>query len=194
MSELTVSEKLMESAARLFCDGCYHAIGIEKILTTAGVSKMTLYRHFGSKDDLFLAVIRRHDQRFRAWLPARIEDATTNPVERLFAIFDALDDLLSGKAAGELGFTGCPFVKAAMEFGSSDNAVQKIVAENKRFIWTYFEQLARQAGAADPKQLGTVLFLEFEGAYVTASVTGDKTMAAKAREVAGVLIDNAIPG
>ena len=62
---MSAKEKLIESATKLFYSNGFHATGIERILQDAKVSKMTLYRHFKSKDELILAVLRDYDTKFR---------------------------------------------------------------------------------------------------------------------------------
>jgi AcrR family transcriptional regulator len=53
---------LIETALDLFRRNGYQATGIEKILSTAGVSKPTLYRHFKSKEEPILVALRKWDE------------------------------------------------------------------------------------------------------------------------------------
>lgn len=188
MAELSSHEKLVESATQLFYQHGFHATGIEKIRAVAGVSKMTLYRQFRSKDDLILAVLRSHAERFEEWLLGRVESAGGPPAQVFDKIFDALDDLISGRAFGDLGFHGCLFVKAAGEFTDPNSEIHKVAAKHKRRIREIFGRLARESGAAQHERLADALFLEFEGAYITSHVTGDTGLGARAREVAHHLI------
>ncbi len=55
-------EELVQTAVRLFRKNGYHATGIDRILAEAGVAKMTLYKHFRSKDELILGALRRWDE------------------------------------------------------------------------------------------------------------------------------------
>jgi AcrR family transcriptional regulator len=48
----------------LFYRDGYHATGIDRILADAGVAKMTLYKHFRSKEELILAVLEKRSQLF----------------------------------------------------------------------------------------------------------------------------------
>ena len=184
-------EHLVETALRLFYTHGFHATGIDKILAEAGVAKMTLYKHFRSKDELILAALRRRDELFRNWLMGAMEQAGSDPHARMLAMFDALDDWFNGRALSALGFHGCAFIKAAGEFDDPDHAVHRASAEHKRMIVDYLAGLAVAAGAAEPKALAEQLALLKEGAIVTAQVRGMRQAAGSAKVVARVVIDAA---
>ncbi len=184
-------EHLVETALRLFYTRGFHATGIDKILAEAGVAKMTLYKHFRSKDELILATLRRRDELFRNWLMGAMEQAASDPRGRLLAMFDALDDWFHGRALATLGFHGCAFIKAAGEFDDPEDAIHRACAEHKRMIVDYLTNLAAAAGAADPKALAEQLALLKEGAIVTAQVRGLSNAAEQAKLIARVMIDAA---
>jgi AcrR family transcriptional regulator len=52
-------EQLLEIAKRLFAARGYHATSIEEIARSAGVTRPIVYEHFGSKDGVYLACLRR---------------------------------------------------------------------------------------------------------------------------------------
>ena len=85
-------EHLIQTAVELFRRRGYHATGIDRIIAEAGVAKMTLYKHFRSKDDLIVAALRRWDEDSRRWLIRAIEERADEPYERLLALFDVLDE------------------------------------------------------------------------------------------------------
>ena len=67
-------------------------VGVDAIIATSGVAKMTLYRRFRSKDELVLAVLDRREQLWtRGWLQAEVERRADDPDGRLLAIFDVFD-------------------------------------------------------------------------------------------------------
>lgn len=53
-------ELLLTAAAEAFCRSGYFAVSVEDIATSAGVSRMTFYRHFSSKAALALDLFRRN--------------------------------------------------------------------------------------------------------------------------------------
>lgn len=189
---LSAKDRLVESASRLFYQNGFHATGIEKILADASVSKMTLYRHFRSKNELILAVMKNFDERFRDWLTKHVDAAGDDPLARLEAVFSALKELVKKGAYQKVGFHGCLFVKAASEFNNHGDPVHKVAADHKRWFMKYIKRLVKAAPVSNSDELATALFLEFEGAYVTAQVTGDTGIAGRAQKVAKALIKTSL--
>ncbi|KAA0686914.1 TetR/AcrR family transcriptional regulator [Neorhizobium sp. P12A] len=186
------SEHLVNVALRLFYTHGFHATGIDRILDEAGVAKMTLYKHFRSKDQLILAALKKRDEVFREWLTTAMEQAGKDPKAKMLAMFDALDDWFHGRALGTLGFHGCAFIKAAGEFDSFDHPAHIASAEHKQLIVDYLSGLARAAGARDPETLAEQFALLKEGAIVTAQIRGIDGVAQQAKQIAKQIIDAAV--
>ncbi len=111
-------DHLVDTALELFIRDGFHATGIDKILAESGVAKMTLYKHFKSKDELILSALRRRDEHFRNWFMRAVESRAREPRQRLLAIFDALDEWFSGR-----DFNGCMFINASAEFARPDDPI-----------------------------------------------------------------------
>jgi AcrR family transcriptional regulator len=176
-------DKLVETALDLFMREGFHATGIDRILTEAGVAKMTLYHHFRSKDDLILAALRLRDERFRNEFMRRMDKSTDDPAERLCAIFDVLAQIFDAKTS-----RGCTFINACAEYGDRDSAIHSIAAEHKRLVLAFIEEMTTAAGARDPAELACQLCLLMEGVAVTAQVSGDEHAVRHARAAAELLV------
>lgn len=181
-------DHLVDTALDLFCRDGFNATGIDRILAESGVAKMTLYKHFRSKDELILAALRLRDERFRNWFVRAVESRARDPRQRLLAVFDALGEWFGGG-----GFSGCTFINAAAEFTRHDDPVRTTAAEHKRLVFAYIRGLAKDAGAADAEELAWDLTLLAEGAIVMTHVGGQKAAAARARAAAERLIATAFP-
>ena len=82
-------ERILDTAYELFSRHGTRAVGVDRIIADAGTAKMTLYRHFASKDELVLAFLAEREERWtRGWLQAEVERRAQQPRERLLAIFD----------------------------------------------------------------------------------------------------------
>jgi len=89
MTETSPKSQLFQTAMRLFYQNGYRAIGVDTIAAESGISKMTLYRHYPSKDDLITAYLRHSDEVFWLYFAQITNDAPT-PREQLLAFFSAL--------------------------------------------------------------------------------------------------------
>jgi AcrR family transcriptional regulator len=181
-------ERLVDTATELFYRNGYHATGIDRIVAEAGVAKMTLYKHFRSKDELILAVLRRRDETFRNWLMGEVDRRGASPRERLLVLFDVLQEWFRKNE-----YRGCMFINAGAEYGAPDSAIRAVACEHKRLLSTYVEQLAREAGATDPAELAAGLTLLVDGATVAAQLNCDCGPAEDARRAGAVLIAAGIP-
>ncbi len=180
-------EQLIDTALDLFYREGFHATGVDRILAEAGVAKMTLYKHFKSKDELILAALRRRDERFRDWFMREVERRAKAPRERLLVAFDVLGEWFAGR-----DFSGCMFINAAAEFGKAEDPAHTLSAEHKRLLLDYLRTLARAAEAAQPDALARQLVILMEGAIVVAHVCGDRGAAQDAKAAAQVLLAKAL--
>ena len=180
-------EHLIEVASRLFNRFGYHAAGVDKVIAEAGIAKTTLYRHFETKEDLIVAVLKRIDAEYRERLRLYVEKKAREPADRLVASFDYLDNWFINKS-----FYGCPFVSAAGEYSEKQSPVFQEAKLHKRLMLAYFEELARAAELNDPLLVAEQINVLQEGAIAVAHVTGDYKAAKKAKAVAKKIIEDAL--
>src|SRR5947209_19975915 len=82
-------ERLLRTAYGLFQRNTLNTVGVDRIVAEADVAKTTLYRHFPSKEELAVSVLRHHEDVWtRDWLGRAIEDHGGTAGARLLAIFD----------------------------------------------------------------------------------------------------------
>lgn len=177
-------EQLLDCAASLFRANGFRATGIDRILEASGCAKMTLYNHFGSKEELILACVRRADEAWRTAVAAELEQRCSDPRERLLALFDVAADIV-----GDADFCGCFFLRAAHEFHDLDDPVHAAAADNKRLFMDYLAGIAAAAGAREPATLAKSLLMLLDGAITYVHVCGDASAAALARRNAAMLIE-----
>ena len=164
--KVTPKEKLFRTAARLFYQHGYRAIGVDTIAAESSIGKMTLYRHYPSKDHLIVAYLRNSNQDFWDQFEQITHDAPTAR-EKLQAFFEALQSY-----ALSMECYGCPFINVAAEYPEADYAGHQVALEHKRSVLAKFQQLAEEAGARQPEALASALFLLMDGAYVAARMFG----------------------
>lgn len=181
----TKRDELVRRALEIFYRNGFHATGMDMLATETGVSKTSMYKHFRTKEDLILAVLRLRDENFRNWLFRRMEELGATPAEKLLAMFDALHEWFS-----ERGFRGCMFIKASAEYQDPADAIHAQSAEHKRLLFDHLAQLARQAGAASPEDLARQLLVLKEGAIVMAVLGRGQDASRDARDAAEIVIGN----
>lgn len=162
----SASERILETAGKLFYRDGYHAVGVDTVVAEAGVAKMSLYRHFPSKDHLIAAYLERANEEFWEWLEgavAKIDD----PELRLVGMFEAIEQLATDPKC-----LGCTFQGTAAEFPDRDHLGHEVAIAHKRKVRQRFADLARNAGLDDHDRLADQLLLLMDGAWVAARMFG----------------------
>jgi AcrR family transcriptional regulator len=176
-------DRILETAYDLFSRHGIRAVGVDRIVAESGVAKMSLYRHFPSKDDLVLSFLQEREQRWtKDWLRAEAERRGDTAAERMLAIFDVfgewfvIDD-----------FEGCSFINVLLEFDDRNHRVHQATVGYLRNIRTFLRELATEAGASDPEALAHQWHILMKGSIVAAG-EGDHLAARRAREIGELLL------
>ena len=179
-------ERILATAYHLFCRHGIRAVGIDLILAESGVAKMSIYRHFRSKDALVLAVLERRESSWsQDWLQAEVNRRASTGDERLLAIFDVLDEWFRRR-----DFEGCFFVKVLLEFDDRKHPLHKASREHLANVRSYVRSLAADAGIGDPAALARQWQILMEGAII-AAIEGDRAAAKQARVIAELVLQHA---
>lgn len=103
-------ETVLAALTSLFWRQGYHQTSMADIVEASGVHKPSLYRTFGSKEELFATVLRRYLTERIALFAATIEEAGDG-VAAVHAFLDAFE----ADAVSERGRDGCLLVMASNE-------------------------------------------------------------------------------
>jgi AcrR family transcriptional regulator len=178
-------ERLIGVAMRLFYAHGINAVGLDRVIDGAGISKTAFYKHFESKDDLVVATLEARDAwDMGAWRDAVRVMAGDEPRAQLLGLVDVLDVLFNDPC-----FMGCQFINAAAEFPDPRDPVHQAAAAHKRAARDLVRDLARAAGAEDPELFADTYTLLFEGTLVLRQVHDRDDAARVARPVLERLID-----
>lgn len=183
MSPASRREDVLRAASELFYEEGFRAVGVDAIAERAGISKMTIYNHFGSKDELGAAYLLRRDEGIRQFIEGRVSELATEPRERLLAIFDAFAEQVERDA-----FRGCHLINAFVELTDRDHPARRVAVEQNERWRAYVLELARAAGLSEAEEFGDQLFLLLEGALVTAVMERSKEPMRRARRAAELLL------
>ncbi|WP_181276139.1 TetR/AcrR family transcriptional regulator [Brevibacterium oceani] len=181
-------ERILQTATALFYAEGVNAIGVDRIVAESGVSKPTLYAHFGSKSGLIAEVLRRRRETSESAIAEVLATSASSPGGRVLALFDwFIED------HAKPGFRGCPFTIAAAELPDPNHPARAEIAAYKTWLQSTLAELAAADGLDDPQRWGSALMFLVDGANARVITAGDRTAMVEARRVAATMIDAARP-
>jgi AcrR family transcriptional regulator len=183
-----VRERLVKAAYELFARNGVQAVGVDAIIERSGVARQTLYRHFGSKQELVLAFLERREEVWTyGWLATEVQRRERDPRRRLLAIFDVFDEWFRRP-----DFEGCSFINVMLEHPAADHPLHVAAAGYLARIRALLEELAGDAGVADPASFAREWHILMKGSIVAAG-EGDLEAARRAKRIGRVLLAQARP-
>ncbi|MFC4168189.1 TetR/AcrR family transcriptional regulator [Teichococcus aestuarii] len=175
------------AVAAFEADG-FRGLGVDRVLAPSGTSTRTLYKHFGSKEGLVLAVLEERHRRFAEALEAAAPEGAGegagegSGAEPVAVLFDTLRRWL-----GEHGARGCMLLRARAEYaGASDEIVALVRRQKQEFRALVATRVAAALGREDAR-LATQIWLLFEGATAAASVAEPEVVEAAKAAAAALL-------
>ncbi len=141
-------------------------VGVEAIAEAAGTNKMTLYRHFGSKDELIVECLRAVADETEAEWQALEMRHPGDPMGQLqgWVRRGAECVLADGR--------GCTLANAAVELSASDHPARRLIEQCKTAHRDRLVRLCERAGIAQAELLADALYLLLEGARVSRQSVG----------------------
>jgi AcrR family transcriptional regulator len=179
---IATTTRILAAAADLFSGHAYAGVSVDQIAQQAGITKMTLYQHFRSKDELALECLRMRLKRREERLDEVVAELDPK-ADPLLAIFDWLEEWLDPRH-----FKGCSFVKAVNELSLDLPQVREIALDAKQKIRERLTALAERTGRERAEKLGQELALLFEGAQSLALVECSARPARVAKRIASLLL------
>ena len=181
--------RIFETARQLFYQRGIRAVGVDEIVSQAGVTKPSLYRSFESKDDLVAACLESFAEDATAERETLIHAAGPDPVAQMRALLAHFADKMKRP-----GFRGCPMTNTAVEFPEADNPGRQVVETCKMEARERILGLARAMPVKDPEALADGLFMLIEGAYSTHHIFGSQGPASALLSSADRLIEAHLQG
>lgn len=173
-------ERLLDTAEDLFYAQGTRATGVEQILATSGVGRASFYRHFESKDELIVAVLRRRRERWATTTVPRVRTMGGHPLD----VFDVLADRLV-----ETGYRGCAFLNALVEIPNAQEPAHLEAVAHKEDMRAFLGELLAAHGYPDEGgELSRRLLMLYDGASVVGLRERSPRAAHDARAIAEVLL------
>ncbi len=177
------ADRIRETARDLFYSQGIRAVGVDQIVTAAGVTKPSLYRAFASKDELAATYLRDYGRDFFDRFQRVISAHPGEPRAQIRAWVANLQ----ARATTE-GYRGCGITNAVVEHPNASHPARAAASENKTHFRAVLHEMARAMGARDPAALGDGLMLLLEGAYATGQLFGPGGPASHVLDAADALI------
>jgi len=181
-------ERILEAASDLFYRHGIRAVGVEAIAEAAGTNKMTLYRHFDSKDELvaeYLRCLAKCAGRFWSDLEAAHPG---DPRAQLRGWLSAMQAHVVDEDQ-----RGCALANAAIELPEKDHPARRVIEEFKIAQRERLVALCRDTRVDEPELLADELFLLLEGARVSAQSFGPSGPASRLVRMGEAVIASHVP-
>jgi AcrR family transcriptional regulator len=167
-------DRILTAAGELFYRHGIRAVGVDAIAEAAGTNKMTLYRHFSSKDELVAEYLRQWAKQADAcWDRLR----ELHPGDELAQLGAWLREMADHVAS--IDERGCALANAAVELPDKSHPARRVIEEFKTAQRMRLVELARTAGLSEPEMLADELHLLLEGARVSAQSVGADGLGAR---------------
>jgi AcrR family transcriptional regulator len=187
VSAVDARGRIIDTAYELFSRRGIRDVGVNELISRAGVAKATFYRHFATKDDLVLAFL---EQRDRLWtvdlVVAEARRRGSTPTEQLLAIFDVFGDWFRRD-----DFEACSFINILLEMGAN-HPLGRASIDYLAKIRGHVQQLAEEAGLRDAEDFSRSWHILMKGSIISAT-EGDADAAKRAQRMAKTLIEQYRP-
>ncbi|MDI2030431.1 helix-turn-helix domain-containing protein [Saccharopolyspora sp. TS4A08] len=162
--------RLLRAATRLFYAEGLHAVGVDRVIAEAQVTRATLYRHFPSKDDLLVAYLTEVDESFRARV-AEVRAAESSSARSIQEIGRTIaSDIRTS------GFRGCAFLNAAAEYPDPEHPVHRAVLAHRQWFLETMVDLFSGTGKIDPEPAARHFVMMRDGAMSAGCLTAPEPL------------------
>src|SRR2546423_5970813 len=182
-SQTPPRQRILAAASDLFYRHGIRTVGVDAIAEAAGTNKMTLYRHFDSKDELvaeYLRCLASEAGRFWDDLEAAHPG---DPRAQLGGWLAAMEAHVVDAEQ-----RGCALANAAVELPEKNHPARRVIEEFKGAQRDRLIALCGATGIAEPELLADELFLLLEGARVSAQSVGPQGPASRLVRMGEALI------
>lgn len=186
-SSAETREHVLEVAYELFYWEGIHATGVDRLAEEAGVASTTLYRLFGSKDELVRSYVDMCGAGYRDRLTAAAAPTVGSARDRILSIFDAIASMIAPDTC-----RGCPFLMALGEFPDAHSRIHSTAVDVKVWVRELLRGLTAdldaEVGLTDSVALADQLALLIEGIYASLQALSSEGPARQARAAAEALM------
>ena len=176
-------DRLLGATSELTYEYGITGTGVDAIAARAGVTKRTLYQHFGSKDRLVAEALKDRNRRALLSLETNARRRSEETGElAILALFDVIENALRSKTKA-----GCAFINASLEINRPGHPVREAALAHLRAREGLVQQLLIEAGVEDADLAAQVVLL-VDGAYAVGGSRREPAAARHAKAAVGALL------
>ena len=157
--------RILATADRLFYTEGIRSVGVHRLVEEAAVTRVTLYRHFPSKDDLVVTYLADRAAANEQAISAMMAEHADDPRSALRGMAEMVS---AGNFANE--WRGCAFINAAAEEFEADHPARAVAHRHRAWIIATTADLLRELGHPTPAATAQILMMLRTGAVVGASL------------------------
>jgi TetR/AcrR family transcriptional regulator, transcriptional repressor for nem operon len=173
-------ERIVEAASRLFRENGFDGVGIDAIMSAAGLTHGGFYRHFGSKDDLAVEAVTRALER------------SAETQSRYTALKDLVSGYLSERHCADRA-NGCVIAALAADVARQGEGVRRRLTAHVREQLDRITRLLRNSSAAARRKRAITTLAGMVGALTLARAVDDPLLSREILAVARDVFGSAQP-
>lgn len=167
MKTLSVRERIIETASRLFYINGYTHTGINQIIMEANVAKTSLYYYFKSKEDIAVLYL---EQKHILWMSelANCSIGKKNAKEKILEVFEYMDTW-----SAEVAYRGCSWQNIFTELPMNHHKIREQVLLSKNQMRKWLRDTINedeQYSNKEANELGDQILVLMEGAYILSQI------------------------
>ncbi|HEY4133432.1 MAG TPA: TetR/AcrR family transcriptional regulator [Gemmatimonadaceae bacterium] len=184
-STLPPRQRILAAADDLFRRQGIRGVGVDAIAEAAGTNKMTLYRHFTSKDELVAEWIRGIIAEKDGVWEEIVAEHPNNPVAQLIDWSRRTSEKFA-----EIEDRGSPLLNAIAELPETDHPGRKILDDHRVREHARILELCRQAEFENPDLTADHFFILLEGAKSCLQCIGMKRVGEHLVQMVDTMVAN----
>ncbi|WP_395022000.1 TetR/AcrR family transcriptional regulator [Dongia sp.] len=177
--------RILSAACDLFYHHGIHSVSMDAIAEAAATNKMTVYRHFPSKDVLVAEYLRKLAQEADAHWDEIAKQCAGDPQTEIRTWLAQVSECVTHD-----GERGCALANAAVELPEKDHPARAVIEEFKKGHRLRLVKLFGDAKLRDPEGLADEVFLLIEGARINIQSLGVEGPASRLVRLIETLVDS----
>ena len=183
--QLAPRERILDAAEELFFTEGISRVSVDTIAAKAKSTKMTVYRHFNSKDALVLEWLRLLVDKYTEVFEVLSAQHAGDPKAQILGIAQFIAHGLSAAS-----YRGCPFTNSLAEIPEPGNPARRLIEEHKKRQFLRLVVLCAEADLPEPNEAAMELTYLMEGAQVVSQNksivgVGEKLMKMVRKKITG---------